>query len=73
MPKEYAEGIFVFPNDAETGADALESLALDDAILELGLTHHAVRLSPRSLAFLILKLPGSTAPTVATATFWNDA
>ena len=38
VPKEYAEGIFVFPNDAETGADALESLALDDAILELGLT-----------------------------------
>ncbi|MCY8224345.1 phenylalanine--tRNA ligase subunit beta [Bacillus haynesii] len=38
VPKEYAEGIFVFPGDAETGADALQSLALDDAVLELGLT-----------------------------------
>ncbi len=38
VAKEYAEGIFVFPNDAETGADAMASLQLDDAILELGLT-----------------------------------
>ncbi|ATH92710.1 phenylalanyl-tRNA synthase subunit beta [Bacillus glycinifermentans] len=38
VPKEYAEGIFVFPGDAETGTDALKRLALDDAVLELGLT-----------------------------------
>lgn len=38
VAKEYAEGIFVFPNDAETGADAMAALQLDDAILELGLT-----------------------------------
>lgn len=38
VAKEYAEGIFVFPNDAETGSDALAALQLDDAILELGLT-----------------------------------
>ncbi|MCP8967400.1 phenylalanine--tRNA ligase subunit beta [Ectobacillus ponti] len=38
VPKEYAEGIFVFPGDTEVGADALEQLNLDDAILELGLT-----------------------------------
>ncbi|MGX6632499.1 phenylalanine--tRNA ligase subunit beta [Bacillus velezensis] len=38
VAKEYAEGIFVFPNDAETGADAMGALQLDDAILELGLT-----------------------------------
>ncbi|MBT2574173.1 phenylalanine--tRNA ligase subunit beta [Bacillus sp. ISL-51] len=38
VAKEYAEGIFVFPSDAETGADALAALQLDDAILELGLT-----------------------------------
>ncbi|MEC1262858.1 phenylalanine--tRNA ligase subunit beta [Bacillus swezeyi] len=38
VPQEYAEGIFVFPSDAETGTDALKSLALDDAVLELGLT-----------------------------------
>ncbi len=38
VAQEYAEGIFVFPNDAETGNDALAALQLDDAILELGLT-----------------------------------
>ncbi len=38
VPKEYAEGIFVFPSDAEVGTDALEALNLNDEILELGLT-----------------------------------
>ncbi|MGQ4667414.1 phenylalanine--tRNA ligase subunit beta [Metabacillus halosaccharovorans] len=38
VAKEYSEGIFVFPNDVEVGADALEKLNLDDAVLELGLT-----------------------------------
>ncbi|WP_138415416.1 phenylalanine--tRNA ligase subunit beta [Aquibacillus sediminis] len=38
VPKDVAEGIFVFPNDAEVGADALQLLNLDDAIIELGLT-----------------------------------
>ncbi|MBP1083301.1 phenylalanine--tRNA ligase subunit beta [Bacillus capparidis] len=38
VPKNYAEGIFVFPGDAETGTDAIEALMLDDAVLELGLT-----------------------------------
>lgn len=38
VAKEYSEGIFVFPNDVEVGADALEQLNLDDAVLELGLT-----------------------------------
>lgn len=38
VAKEYSEGIFVFPNDAEVGKDALEQLNLDDAVLELGLT-----------------------------------
>lgn len=37
-PKEYAEGIFVFPNDVEVGSDALALLNLDDEVLELGLT-----------------------------------
>jgi phenylalanyl-tRNA synthetase beta chain len=37
-PKEYAEGIFVFSNDAEVGRDALELLNRDDEVLELGLT-----------------------------------
>lgn len=38
VSKEYAEGIFVFPNDVEVGSDALEQLNRDDQILELGLT-----------------------------------
>lgn len=38
VPKEYADGIFVFPSDAPVGADALELLNLDDEVLELGLT-----------------------------------
>ncbi|MDC3412593.1 phenylalanine--tRNA ligase subunit beta [Aquibacillus sp. 3ASR75-11] len=38
VPKEFAQGIFVFPDDTEVGADALELLNLNDAIIELGLT-----------------------------------
>ncbi|MFX3623967.1 MAG: phenylalanine--tRNA ligase subunit beta [Ectobacillus sp.] len=38
VPKEYAEGIFVFPSDAQVGADAIELLNLNDEVLELGLT-----------------------------------
>ncbi|MBU8730486.1 phenylalanine--tRNA ligase subunit beta [Cytobacillus oceanisediminis] len=38
IAKEYAEGIYVFPNDTEVGQDALEQLNRDDQILELGLT-----------------------------------
>jgi phenylalanyl-tRNA synthetase beta chain len=38
VQKEYSEGIFVFPNDTEPGADALSLLYLDDKVLELGLT-----------------------------------
>ncbi|EDL63434.1 phenylalanine--tRNA ligase subunit beta [Bacillus sp. SG-1] len=38
VPKEHAEGIYVFANDTEVGSDAVEELNLDDAILELGLT-----------------------------------
>ncbi|WP_421380343.1 phenylalanine--tRNA ligase subunit beta [Bacillus salacetis] len=38
VPKEHAEGIYVFANDAEVGSDAVAELNLDDAVLELGLT-----------------------------------
>ena len=38
VPKEYSEGIFVFPADAEVGVDALEMLNRNDEILELSLT-----------------------------------
>lgn len=38
VQKEFAEGIFVFPSDAEVGADALALLNRDDTILEFDLT-----------------------------------
>jgi phenylalanyl-tRNA synthetase beta chain len=38
VPKEYQKGIFVMPNDADTGSDALDYLNLHDHVLELGLT-----------------------------------
>lgn len=38
VQKEYAEGIFVFPNDAKVGDDALALLNRDDTILEFDLT-----------------------------------
>ncbi|PLR82372.1 phenylalanine--tRNA ligase subunit beta [Bacillus sp. V33-4] len=38
VAKEYSEGIFVFPEDTEVGADAIAELGRDDHVLELGLT-----------------------------------
>lgn len=38
VPKDVADGIFVFPDDVEIGQDVTPLLNLDDAILELGLT-----------------------------------
>ncbi|MBX0358985.1 phenylalanine--tRNA ligase subunit beta [Halobacillus sp. Nhm2S1] len=38
VPKEYVDGIFVFPEDVEVGANAVSLLNLDDLIIELGLT-----------------------------------
>lgn len=38
VPKEYSEGIFVFPENTEVGADALAMLNRDDQVLELSLT-----------------------------------
>lgn len=38
VAKEFSDGIFVFPQDTEVGADALEQLNLHDTVLELGLT-----------------------------------
>lgn len=38
VPKEFAEGIYVFPSDAEVGSDALSLLNMDDEVLELDLT-----------------------------------
>lgn len=38
VPKAYAEGIYVLPEDAVPGSDALELVGLRDIVLELGLT-----------------------------------
>ncbi|WJY28024.1 phenylalanine--tRNA ligase subunit beta [Sporosarcina trichiuri] len=38
VPKQYAEGIYVLPEDAVPGTNALEVLGLDDVILEFDLT-----------------------------------
>ncbi|KAA0957902.1 phenylalanine--tRNA ligase subunit beta [Planococcus sp. ANT_H30] len=38
VPKAYAEGIYVLPEDAKTGSDVIANFGLDDTVLELGLT-----------------------------------
>lgn len=38
IPEEFQNGIYVLPEDAPLGKDALEYLGLDDDIIELGLT-----------------------------------
>ncbi|MBZ5201156.1 phenylalanine--tRNA ligase subunit beta [Planomicrobium chinense] len=38
VPKAYAEGIYVLPEDAEVGSDVIANFDLDDTVLELGLT-----------------------------------
>ncbi|MDN7240294.1 phenylalanine--tRNA ligase subunit beta [Planococcus sp. N028] len=38
VPKAYAEGIYVLPEDAEVGTDVILNFDLDDTVLELGLT-----------------------------------
>ncbi len=61
VPKDVADGIFVFPEDTEIGVDALPLLNLDDAILELGLTpNRADAMSMLGVAYevaAILDLP----------------
>jgi phenylalanyl-tRNA synthetase beta chain len=73
VPKEYAEGIFVFPADAEVGTDALALLNRDDEVLELGLTpNRSDCLSMLGVAYEVaailgreVKLPGTTLEPVA--------
>ncbi|RNF40884.1 phenylalanine--tRNA ligase subunit beta [Planococcus salinus] len=38
VPKAYAEGIYVLPEEAEIGSDVITNFDLDDTVLELGLT-----------------------------------
>ncbi|WP_374719979.1 phenylalanine--tRNA ligase subunit beta [Parageobacillus toebii] len=67
VPKEYADGIFVFPSDAPVGADALELLNLDDEVLELGLTpNRADCLSMIGVAYEVAAILGRSVklPTI---------
>ncbi|RFU65944.1 phenylalanine--tRNA ligase subunit beta [Peribacillus glennii] len=59
VAKEFSTGIFVFPNDAKVGEDALEYLGLDDEVLELGLTpNRADCLSMLGVAYEVAAILG---------------
>jgi phenylalanyl-tRNA synthetase beta chain len=59
VPKEYSEGIFVFPQDAEVGTDAIALLNRDDEVLELGLTpNRADCLSMLGVAYEVAAILG---------------
>lgn len=59
VPKEYSEGIFVFPADAEVGVNALELLNRDDQVLELSLTpNRADCLSMLGVAYEVAAILG---------------
>jgi phenylalanyl-tRNA synthetase beta chain len=73
VPKEYADGIFVFPSDAPVGADALELLNLDDEVLELGLTpNRADCLSMIGLAYEVAAILGRSVKLPAIELQEND-
>src|SRR5699024_11777924 len=38
VPKEFQDGIFIFQEDQEAGADALPAVYLDDQVMEFDLT-----------------------------------
>lgn len=59
VPKKYAEGIFVLPEDAPVGEDALAVLGLDDAILDIDITpNRADALSMRGNAYEVAAIYG---------------
>jgi phenylalanyl-tRNA synthetase beta chain len=58
-PKEYAEGIFVFPADTQVGTDAMAQLNRDDHVLELSLTpNRADALSMLGVAYEVAAILG---------------
>lgn len=77
VAKEFSNGIFVLPSDAEVGADALEVLQRDDSVLELGLTpNRADCLNMIGVAYEVaaildkdVKLPLVTVENVKTADY----
>ncbi len=59
VAKEYSEGIFVFPQDAEVGTAAIALLNRDDEVLELGLTpNRADCLSMLGVAYEVAAILG---------------
>ncbi|MEH7545057.1 MULTISPECIES: phenylalanine--tRNA ligase subunit beta [Bacillaceae] len=59
VPKEYSEGIFVFPAETEVGVDALAQLNRDDEVLELSLTpNRADCLSMLGVAYEVAAILG---------------
>ncbi|PFO10201.1 phenylalanine--tRNA ligase subunit beta [Bacillus sp. AFS076308] len=59
VPKEYSEGIFVFPAETEVGVDALAHLNRDDEVLELSLTpNRADCLSMLGVAYEVAAILG---------------
>lgn len=59
VAKEYATGIFNFPQDAKVGEDALAALGLDDEVLELSITpNRADALSMLGVAYEVAAILG---------------
>ncbi|MED3571352.1 phenylalanine--tRNA ligase subunit beta [Cytobacillus praedii] len=59
VAKEFAEGIYNFPQDVEVGLDAMEQLHRDDQVLELGLTpNRADCLSMLGVAYEVAAILG---------------
>lgn len=59
VPKAFADGIFVLPEEAEVGTDALEYLSLHDTVLELGLTpNRADAMSMLGVAYEVAAILG---------------
>ncbi|WP_216828880.1 phenylalanine--tRNA ligase subunit beta [Alkalihalobacterium elongatum] len=68
IPKEFAEGIYNFPQEVEPGQDALEALNLTDEVLELDLTpNRSDCLSMLGVAYEMAALLGREVkhPTIA--------
>ncbi|TDQ39171.1 phenylalanine--tRNA ligase subunit beta [Aureibacillus halotolerans] len=66
VPKEVADGIYVFTEDVDSGTPAAKALKLDDAIIELGLTPN------RSDCLSILGTAYETAAILNTDVKWPD-
>lgn len=70
VPKAYAEGIYVFADKPAPGTDVLELLALNDPILDLGITpNRSDALSMRGVAYevgaIIAEKPLVNVPEIA--------